>query len=127
MPYTTATPIKIDGELITVQFTGTGGVKPFEDQTTVRNIEDWARNILTRLNTPQGKTTIVQGTPLDLAPPGPAVLTLEQTWERDASILLRHSQRLASSLFDFLSADDTDIAAAKATAQASHAAYLVAK
>lgn len=120
MPYTTATPIKINGDEVTVEFTGPG-VPRHEAVTSQRPIEVWAISVLNQLNTPRSRAAaIVVGTALDLTPVPAPPLTARQVYERDRAAVLKDEEDLRNRV---TTAANPKLAANLAAAQASRAAY----
>lgn len=120
MPYTTATPVRISGREVSVTFSGPG-VPPRDDVFNgVGTIEDWARNIVSRLNTPTSKTPVQTGVPLDLTPPAAVPPSARQAYERDRAAVLQDEEDLRNRV---TTAANPKLAANLAAAQASRTAY----
>ena len=116
MPYATATPSKISGDEVTVDFTGPGISRARPDVFNGQGkIEDWARTKIAEWNTPRSRSTVTVGVPLDLTPPVDPVPTAQQVYNAAEAKVLRHRQAIAAGIYT--TADPkfvSDLAAAQA-------------
>ncbi len=120
MPYDTATPVLVDGQRVRLVFSGSG-VPKVEDEVFGGNVEQWARDRIAQLNTPKAKTTLQVGTPLDLTPPAPPVLTPLQIFQQDAAEVVKDKANIDAGIYN---AADAKAKANSDKAKASRAAYL---